>query len=434
MHRFFCALILCVCCCFAVPAHAETYTLEGAVIRALKANPGVEARLHALDRAKMNIGVAQSYFWPRVSLVSSNNILQNAGDAGSTDDLSSTSYTHGWRVSYPLFAGFAHLNNLLKSKLNAEMDAARYDQAELELIANVQLQFLNLLKAREDLKTVEESISRLETQLKSSEAFVNVGMAPYANVLQNKVDLSKAQQEKIRVQNRIRNTEVQLNQYLGYPPNQKMTYKGSLKDFFGEVGYSEEQAIKMALCSRPDLIIAQKSIAVAFKDLNMTLGEYLPRVDINYDKMEYEKDYDSKRYKDYSRSYWAVGLNVTWDVFTGGSTTFGALGGRKQVLALQKEYENTMTQARTDVIRALLDIKAAKDLIKVSRVSVDSARESYAMANKRYLTNSGTITELLDAQMRLTQAQTDASQALLEFHSARAKFYFNIGQKNVPLK
>ena len=227
---------------------------------------------------------------------------------------------------------------------------------------------------------------------------------------------------------------MQLNKYLNYSPDEPILYTGDLRDFSGVVSYTEEQAIKTALFSRPDLIMAQKSVAIAFKDMDITLGEYLPRVDATYDNMKYHKDYKEERYTDYSRSYWAVGLNVSWDVFTGGSTTFSYLGDKKRVEALQKDYEDAMSGAKTDVIRSLLDIKAAKDLINVSRKGVEAATESYDMANKRYMTHTGTITDLLDAQLKLTQAETDASQSLMEYHSARAKFFYYIGRENISLE
>ena len=396
MDRFKYGWMLVAVLWLCTPAQAQEFTMEQAVEHALKGNPSVESKLLTLEQAKMNIGVAQSYFWPRVSLVSSNNRLENSGAAGSTDDLSSRSWSRGVRVNLSLFAGFAHLNNLDKSRLSVDMEEARHRQAKLELIANVQLQFLQLLKAREDLKSAKESITRIETQLKAAEAFVKVGMAPYVNVLQNQVELSKAKQQEIRVQNTIRNAEVQLNKYLNYSPDEPILYTGDLRDFSGVVSYTEEQAIKTALFSRPDLIMAQKSVAIAFKDMDITLGEYLPRVDATYDNMKYHKDYKEERYTDYSRSYWAVGLNVSWDVFTGGSTTFSYLGDKKRVEALQKDYEDAMSGAKTDVIRSLLDIKAAKDLINVSRKGVEAAKESYDMANKRYMTHTGTITELND--------------------------------------
>ena len=396
-------LVAALVCLWPGSPHAASFSLEQAVSRALDVNPTIQSKLLVLEQARMNVGVAQSYFWPRVSLVGSHSVLKNKKEVQtySSDDMSSKTWTQGWRLTLSLFAGFAHLNNVQKSLL--QVDA-------------------------------EESVRRIQKQLEASEAFVRVDMAPYANVLQNRVELSRAQQELIRCRNDIRNAEVQLNRYLGFPPNERVTYAGRLKDFDGTVTYTEEQAIKTALYSRPDLIVAQKSVAVAFKDVHIAMGEFLPRVDASYDDMRYSRDFDDRRYNDYTRNYWAAGINFTWDVFSGGSAVFNTLAERNRAKALQKDFEDAMAGARTDVIRAMLDMDAAKELITTTRYGVDSARENYAMSQKRYMTNIGTITDLVDAQVRLTEAERDASQALADYHSARARFYFNIGRENPGLK
>lgn len=79
------------------------------------------------------------------------------------------------------------------------------------------------------------------------------------------------------------------------------------------------------------------------------------------------------------------------------------------------------------------DIKAAKDLISVP-ARRRGAKESYDMANKRYMTHTGTITDLLDAQLKLTQAETDAQPSPDEYHSARSKFFYYIGRENISLE
>lgn len=429
-------LLAVIVCLWPGAPRAASFSMEQAVSRALEVNPTVQSKLLMLERARMNVGVAQSYFWPRVSLVGSHNVLKNKKDVQtySSDDMTSKSWSQGVRLTLSLFAGFAHLNNLQKSLLQTDVEDARHRQARLELVTNVQLQFLALLQARENLSTAEESARRIRKQLEASEAFVRVDMAPYANVLQNRVELSRAQQEVIRCRNDIRNAEVQLNRYLGFSPNERVTYTGRLRDFDGTVSYTEEQAIKTALYSRPDLIVAQKSVAVAFKDVHIAMGEFLPRVDASYDDMRYSKDFDDRRYHDYTRSYWAIGLNFSWDIFSGGSAVFNTLAERNRAKALQKDFEDAMAGARTDVIRAMLDMDAARELITTTRYGVDAARENYAMSQKRYMTNIGTITDLVDAQVRLTEAERDASQALAGYHSARARFYFNIGRENPGLK
>ena len=422
--------------CAANADAGQTYTLEQAVQYAMKSNPSIESKVLLLEQAKMNIGVAQSYFWPRISLVTTSSRTKNYDPVPvySSDSLSQRTWTKGLRGSLSLFAGFAHLNNLEKSKLNSDIAAANQQQAELELGCNVQLQFLQLLKQREDLKSAEESVVRIKKQLAASEAFVTQGMAPYLNVLQNQVELSKAQQNVIKVKNDIRNSEVQLNKYLNYDPNAQIKYVGNLKDYSNGISYSEESAIVAAVKSRPDLIVAQKSIEVAFKDMHISMSQFLPKVDATYDNMRFSVDYDDPHYDDYGRHYWSAGLNFSWEVFSGGETTFDTLAQRRKAQSLQKDFEEAISSARTEVIKSLLDMKAAKELIATSRVGVTAARESYAMANKRYMTSTGTITELLDAQLRLTQAEGDESQAFHDYQAARSRFFYYIGRKNPGLQ
>lgn len=438
---YICSLSLLGCLGSFGPAIAAqgagaTFTMEQAVNQAMQANPSVEAKLLILDQAKLNVGVAQSYFWPRVSVTSSTSRVENFEEVQTynSDNLTSDNWSKGLRASISLFAGFAHLNNLQKSRLTVDVEKARHQLARLELTSNVQLQFLHLLKSREDLKSATKAVGRIQTQLQAAEAFVKVGMAPYLNVLQNQTDLARAQQVVIRVNNDIRNAEVLLNKYLGLPPHEATRYVGDLRDFASTVGYTEEEAIATAVRQRPDLDVAQKSIEVAYKDLHIAMAQFLPKVDATYDSMSSSKEYDDKRYQGYTRNYWSAGVNFSWEIFSGGAAVFSSLAERKRAQSLQKTYEDAMSGARTDVIRSLLDINAAKELITTSRKGVDAARESYDMANKRYMTNTGTITELLDAQLKLTQAETDASQALSEYQSARARFFYHIGRENPGLK
>lgn len=418
----------------AVPAQAREFTLGQAVERALSANPGLEAKVRALEKARMDVGVAQSHFWPRVSLVASTNELRNSGDVASLDDLSSHTDSYGLRLTLNLFSGYSQLNNLERSRIEVKIAEERHKQAELELCANVQLQFLQLLKARRDMDNVESSIVRLEMQLKAAKAFVKVGMAPYLNVLQNEVELSQARQERIQAVNSIRGIKAQLNQFLGLEPMEEVDYVGNLEDFPHSMTYSEEDAIRQAMTSRPDLQIAQKSVDSARARSRATAGRFFPQVDVTFDNMRFRRDYQEPRYKDYARGYTALGINMTWPLFEGGQTAFAYAGDKKYMQSLQKEYENACTAARTDIIKALMDISSAGELLRVARKGVAAAEEGYAMAVKRYNTNVSTITELLNAQNQLTRAGAGVSQALAEYQSARVRFYFYIGRKNPYLR
>ena len=422
---------------FVFPHHsalAVSYTLDSAIARALKANPSIGEKIQALESARMDVGVAQSYFWPRVSLVANSNRLRNSGAYGSTDELSNTSSSHGLRATLSLFAGFSHLNNLQRSMIEKDIAELQCRHAELELIANVQVQFFNLLQARRDLRYVKESIRRITTQLEAAQAFSDVGMAPYVNVLQNRVELSQAQEQLIATQNAVRTCEIQLNHFLGYSPEEKITYKGYLEDYPQKIDYSENEALKLASGHRPDVLIAEKSIEAAKKTMLSTAGEALPQVDLTGDMMSSSRDYVDRRYTDYDRQYWSVGVNFTWTFFEGGRTAFGVMRDKKRVNGLEFAYRNTVSSAKTDVLKAMMDIQAAKEMHATAKQGLKAAEENYAMASNRYNTNVGTITELLDAQTRLTEAEVRISKSLADFQIARVRLFYNIGVKNTGLR
>jgi outer membrane protein TolC len=418
----------------AAPVSAQNLDMRQAVLYALKNNPGLDSKLKALEKAKMDIGTAQSFFWPRVSVSTSSDYLRNTGEYATVDDLSSRTNRQGYRISYTLFNGFAHLSNLQKSMISAEIAELTHLQTKMELIASIQSQFIDLLKYREEMRHIRDSFRRLETQLKAAKAFVAVGMAPQLNVLQNEVALARVRQEEIRLQNAMRSCEIRLGQYLGLAPDATVRYIGELGAYGRGTGYTEIEAVKIALKSRPDLLIADKSIEAAAKDSHAAAGNYLPKVEVAYSNMAMDRDFIDRRFVDYSRNYWQISLNFTWDIFSGGHTTFSYLAERKRMAALRKAYEDTLNAARTDVITSWMEMATCEELIKASRTNVTAAKESYAMANKRYVTGIGTITELLDAQEQLTKAEIDASRAVAEYQAARVKFFFYIGMENTPLR
>ncbi|WP_303928512.1 TolC family protein, partial [Desulfovibrio piger] len=124
-------LVAALVCLWPGSPHAASFSLEQAVSRALDVNPTIQSKLLVLEQARMNVGVAQSYFWPRVSLVGSHSVLKNKKEVQtySSDDMSSKTWTQGWRLTLSLFAGFAHLNNVQKSLLQVDVEDARHRQA-----------------------------------------------------------------------------------------------------------------------------------------------------------------------------------------------------------------------------------------------------------------------------------------------------------------
>lgn len=77
-------------------------------------------------------------------------------------------------------------------------------------------------------------------------------------------------------------------------------------------------------------------------------------------------------------------------------------------------------QIALEVKEAFLALKVAEKNIFVAKKAVEQGEESFRMAQERYKEQVGTITDVLDSQTLLTQAQTDYYNALSNYNVAKA--------------
>lgn len=416
-----------------VLSQQNAFTLEQAVKRGLEANPSVESRQKILEQAEFNIGTQRGAFFPTLSGFYTHQNYWHHGIARTGDDVTKEQMYYGLRLTQPVFAGFGILNSYLRSKIQAAVEKERVRQSKLDLTFNIQSEFIKLLRDKRDLKTIHDAIARLEKQLESSEAFYKVGMGPYLSVLRSKVDLEKAKREEINIKNSIKSHQTQLANYLALPVDAKVEYHGNLESFSMVYDKDQVKAIEQALAHRPDVIAGKKNIEIAVKDSYITASQYFPKINVQGEGGDVYTRYEQDRSQSGSTQYASVTINLTWELFNGGSTTYKFMGDKKRVEALKKDFENIVESAKTDIIKCYIAIDDALKLITVCLATIDQAKEAYDMAKKRYETQIGTITDLMDTDFQLTKAEGDYNQAVAEFHLARAKLFYNVGEEHIDL-
>ena len=412
----------------------DAFTIGQAVDQGLAANPSIESRQKVLEQAQLNIGTQRGAFFPTIAGFYSHQNYLHHGISRTADDVTKEQASYGLRLTQPVFAGFGILNSYLRAKIQADLEGERLRQSKLDLIFNIQSEFIRLLRDKRDLVTVRGGIERLQQQLDAAEAFYKVGMAPYVNVLQSKLDLEKAQREEINIQNSAKMHQAQLASYLSIPFDKVIDYQGDLDSYPMDIPMAQADAVNMAMAGRPDVLAAKRNIEIADKDAKVTASQYFPKLNVQAEGGEVDTRYEQDRYQNGSTQYLAVTLNMTWELFNGGSTTYTYLGNKKRLEALKKELDNTANNAEVEIVKTYTAINDAQKLLEVCRTSIEQAKEAYAMAKKRYDTQIGTITDLTDTVFKLTKAYGDYNQALAEFHLARAKLFYNVGEARPDLR
>lgn len=406
------------------------FDLGRCVQRALDLNPSMTAIRAQLQGSKFGTRSALGDFGPALS-----------GSYGYTyynRDLTMSGKNNDWvgslNLTQPVFKGFGLLAAWQRAQLTEESTQASLSNVELTLIENVQTTFLSLLKARMDVKSAEDSVARLESQLKVISAFYEVGLRPKAEVLDAEVDLATAKQGLLTSRNNVSTQEAQLNTLLNIPIQTDVEYVGELK--YVPLDLSLKECLDRAYTSRPDLVIGKKSIEVAEKDVTIAQSSFYPSVDATWNYVNRGEDpglNGGGTYSESSQEYWTTGVEASMSIFEWGSDYYGARQADKVVEQLQAELENTRLNAGFEVKRSLLSIQEAADRISVAKKSVAAAEEAYRMAVARYQAQVGTNTDVLNAQERLTSSEAQLSQAMADYGTAVSALYVAMGEKNIGL-
>ena len=423
--------------CVTVSKAGDPLTLEQTVLAGLKAHPSVESAKQVLEQAQMNVKAARGYFLPSFTLQSSFSQYSLHGDVISVQDLDRNIFTNQLAISQTLFAGYSLLNNYLRAKIQVDADNARLQQARLDLIYHIQQDFLNLLKSREDLKTVNNEIDRVQSQWEASKAFNKAGLAPYNDVLKSEVELAKAQTDKVKVLNIIKNLITQLNTYRAVSYDEEAQYVGDLYNYGLAMKYNqydENFAITTALAKRPDLLIGKKSVEIAEKDSIDTFARYYPKVTLDYAVGRQQSDYDNFTISRATQNTTNLGINLRWNMFDGGTTSYSYSANLKYIASLKSSLEKQIAEAKAAIVKSFTNIEDARRLIELSLNAKKSASENYDMASARYRTGIGTVNDVVDAQSNLTRAESDISNAYMQYHVAKAALFYNIGVENIGLQ
>ncbi len=416
-------------------ALTQEYDLQASVERGLRANPSIVAARHELTGSEYNTYAALSNMLPKAT-AGYGYTYQDRGTDTKVGALENDVWAMTLNVNQPLFPGLALLSTFQKKQLTEERAETKLTQAELNLIESIQTNFFALLKGRMDVKSAEDSKERLKSQLRVTNAFYEVGLKPRLDVLQAEVDFASARQQLLTARNNEATQNAKLNTLLNFPLEAAITYVGGLTD--------KPFSLDLATCldrtyaTRPDIIIGQKSVDIAGKDLNIAASDFLPEFDANWDyvKKGNSANLDANN-QDWNRSaqeYWTFGLSASYSIKVGGGDISETLAARETYRQLRAQLETTRLNAGFEVKRAHLNINAAVDRIQVGRKQVEASQEAYRMSLARYQAQVGTNTDVLDAQANLSSSEATLNNALADYLTALSTLYVAMGEKNLGLE
>jgi len=401
----------------------------------LENNPALQASRFKTETADRDVKVARADFLPTLNSSYSANRISNISAKGPTDSdyIDKDAHNGIVRLTQILYAGSRISNTHDKAKIIEQAVQAEYQLARLELSYNIETTFYKVMKAKQDVISAQEAVTRLSESVKAAEAFFRRELVPQVDVLKARVDLADADNQLSIAKNNENRQRVALFSLMNLPLDPDTEFSADEALVMAERP-TFETCFDIAVEHRPDLKSLDFQRQAADKQSAISLGKYLPVVKFDAGYYDIDNDYAelgatglSFYDRDQTNRYWQAGVTVSWDFFDGGRSWFESEKYELETQrfgALLKEARNVIA---TGIRKALYSIAEAEQRIGASKDALDAARENYTAEDNRLKAGVSTITALLDAQSRLVRAKSNAANATLDYRLAQSELRLMTG-------
>lgn len=399
--------------------------LDDAMLRAFQTNPTVSIAQYELDSARASYNAARQ---SRGISISANHTTQRKGNDDAHQDTTTGLWAKGIgnkhansvEASLPIFTGGKLKGAIKQAKANYQYNQVGVQRTYNEMRSTVTDGYFTMLQADNMQKLSAESVARLEDHLKNVQAQYDVGVVAKVDVLRSQVELADAKQTLIQAENSYQLAEASLNKIVGLPMDTTLKLDNLL--VYNAYDKNMDDCLAYAAEHRPELMQAQYNVDAAKGALMVARSGHMPQVAASATQQWYDSNWPGDE-----NGNWGVGVNVSMNVFDTGVTLSKIHGAEADLKKAQETYRDTVDSVNLDVRNNYLSLREAEKRIGTTKLAVEQADEDYRIAQLRYMSGVGTNTDVLDAQVALTQAKTNYTKALYDYNTSKTALETSIG-------
>ena len=337
------------------------------------------------------------------------------------------SYSGTVSAQMPL-VNFALWESIKSKQADIDLILEKARSSSIDMTKQVKDAYYGVLLANASLKVLEQSIANAKEVLKSTQAAYEHGVSSEYDYLRAQVQVNNLNPTYINAKNGAELATLQLKMLLSLPESQEIEVTEQLSDYENNVSLLDEFQANRSLTENTELRQLDLNIASLQHSLKMTKYQHLPSL-AAFGQYVYQTQAEDFKISDYKWvSSALVGLTLNIPIFNGNTV----INQTKQVeiavkeLQLQRDYAATGMDIQ--IQSALKSMNAAKEQLVVNKEAIAQAERGYEIAKVRYNTGSGTILELNDSELALTQSRLNYQQALYDYLSAQANYEKVLGR------
>lgn len=392
---------------------------QEAVELALEFNHGIKIAKNSVEIAENNADILNSGFLPRVTGIAGatynrDNTEAEFSDGSSTtlNSAESTRYNTSVNLNYTLFDGLGRQYNykiLKEEKQLSELDAR-------ETIENTILQlftvYYNVAQLSENTRSLQQTLNISKDRLTRAEYQFDYGQSTKLSVLNAQVDINNDSINVINANNKLINAKRDLNVVLGNALSNSFEVDTLITFVFQ---LNKRELIDKMKTNNVSLLQLEKNLLISEYSLKSWKSDYLPTLGLI-------GSYGWNKNNNNAASFLAVstntglsgGLNLSWNLFDGGSTMTRVKNAKIDLENQQLQKEQIILNIERDFNNAWDDYQNKLTVFNIQEENILTAKNNFDRTQEKFSIGQVTSIEFRQAQLNLLIAELSRNQAKYE--------------------
>lgn len=355
------------------------------------------------------------------AMVDLNNGLAQMGmsryQEGPSDSLNY--YGYQLQLTQPLYTGGKLTAVKKQAQANEQNSLANLVVTDNDLMRSVKKAYYTVLLCQQMGETMNQAVASMEKHLEEAHAYYTAKLVSKLDVLRAEEKLADLKQKQLLAQNNLVLAKTALNYVLGVDLDTNYVCSDTMQSdpFTVPLDVCKSKALER----RPELKAINAQIEMAQQAVFIAKSDHKPTVALVANGHHYEPENASPSA--------TVGVVATMKLFDSGMVKHQIAEAEDTLTQAQTGKEQLMRGIKLEVEQAFRNAAVALKTVEVAERSLDTAQETLQLTKTRYKVGLSTSLERLDAEVGLTQAQTNHTQALSMYNIALAELERAMGGK-----
>jgi len=405
------------------------FPLERCIEIALANNPEIAAAKGDIAAANARLDASRAAFWPQISAeggfqryVDNQRLIaaRYNGESGVFDN----DILRGDLVArMTLYAGGRITSEAGAAGKLSEAEKKKFIRTRDELIYSVTGVYFSILVQQKIIASLEFSRGAIEENRKRVLQLYDAQKAAKVDLLRTEVRLVDLKQNIIKEENTLAVQKRLLFNLMGYDAVPENARLEDTADKPTEATIDMGLLIEAALKNRPDYQAAKDRLEAQSLRVAVAKAGYRPSINLvgSYGVRNASSPEDRGKNTSSTEDVGSIGVVLSVPLFEGGRVSAKINEETAIFSAARDRLKKLELQIRQETETAALDVLSSRERFKATEKSIEQAKESLRIESLKYELGRGSITDVLDAQAALLQAETSNCRSCIDYHISMAR-------------